>query len=1176
MRRAVARVIVPSVLVAVMAATIATSPPAQAEQPPGTRPASARSALAASETEGLLVAVNERGHISRSISGAVSDGEPENVVVEKPAGATVRKAYLGTATTGFTGYQLSAPVRLNERDVPVTGEIPNGIGSYNYLADVTSLVKGTLDSAAPGSVSMSYQEPDAYYVDGSVLQVIWDDPSVTSDQSVTLLYGALKTTGDRYSVHLAAPVHPSDPSTKLEMSLGISFSYQQFGTPQYSLVDVNGRRMTTSSGGEDDGRPANGALITVGGSGDSPGNVDDPDALPRDARSDDELYDLRPFVRDGDTTIDVQTSNPSGDDNIFLASFTMNPPATISTGEAFVYVALGDSYQSGEGAAVDLRPAASYLSAGYENGENYPDAPGGQENTYTSTFTGTGDGNACHRALLNYAKINRDKLAPGQPVILVDRTCSGAQVVEADKPPIVGPIGAADVAANSQVQTAVDRLQAVGLARDDVDLVTVGMGGNDAKFGAILTACVGPSLLEGLLRRYPNAPGEINWVVQNLGTCQNVDAAFVHSDAGLPDLVGKEVYAQGKIRETFPSARIMQLNYPDILPFGSSPSWCGGLRANDVNYAKQRITDINARIRQAAQTTGTELVDVQNAFGPNALCPSNDSDRLANGINQTNFDAEVTRLLNLNGDGDATARAKLDDLVTAYQAAKACWAEHLNPFGGDCDTTAAQNRVRDIALDLFGYLGQQESTIFSNIMSRPGTTDDTVQVGFDRSRGLFHPNQAGFALDACIVLSQFNGSTGGCASSSSPDKPPAGGDGSLLDGIFDRLLRIIVGHFRPNSTVTLTMYSEPKPLGTVTADASGQVDTTIRVPDLSPGVHRLVLSGQGDGGVQRQQELLVKVPGRPTGSYTTYLTGFETRPVTPVADNPIETVRVTVNGTSLGTFEVDAFGGVLVSVPSVDLLQSGTVTISATSDKTGKVVTDRVQPVPTRPALWAIGTSQDAVTVKASRFSTNGLVHSEGGVVVAGSSSRLGGGVEYASTLSVLGSGNQLQPAATKVSAGQGSPRPVTVADYRPGGRLAKSAGYTAVPAGACVNGTWTPASAASVTGTVYVPCAVDLTKAGRYAATIAAEGRITVTASGITVGPGPGLRGAVALVSGADGTSVNLVGADTTVLGQTVGAAAVRANGARTALSCGAVGSSVYIGGADSSATLKTWCLPG
>lgn len=66
------------------------------------------------------------------------------------------------------------------------------------------------------------------------------------------------------------------------MSLGISYGFQ--GSFQYSTVTVNDRPMTTSAGGQDDGEEANGALITVGGVGDSPDNPPDPDAFPTNAR----------------------------------------------------------------------------------------------------------------------------------------------------------------------------------------------------------------------------------------------------------------------------------------------------------------------------------------------------------------------------------------------------------------------------------------------------------------------------------------------------------------------------------------------------------------------------------------------------------------------------------------------------------------------------------------------------------------------------------------------------------------------------------------------------------------------------------------------------------------------------------------------------------------------------
>ena len=46
-------------------------------------------------------------------------------------------------------------------------------------------------------------------------------------------------------------------------------------------------------------------------------------------RSDDELYNLIPFVKNGDTSITVDTLNPSNDDNIFFAGFFLGSTTAI-------------------------------------------------------------------------------------------------------------------------------------------------------------------------------------------------------------------------------------------------------------------------------------------------------------------------------------------------------------------------------------------------------------------------------------------------------------------------------------------------------------------------------------------------------------------------------------------------------------------------------------------------------------------------------------------------------------------------------------------------------------------------------------------------------------------------------------------------------------------------------
>jgi hypothetical protein len=319
------------------AVAVAASPASAGEEPDPPRPGTATSApdsrysrLSAAEQDvfgGLHMVVNERGRISRSIAAiGTSSSGPVPLSIQKPRGATVRKAYLAFASRGYSYQPLTESPLLEGQPVPLARETPSPMGAYNYFAEVTDQVRPTIDAAAAGSVDVMLTETDSYYHEGTVLVVVFDDPVVPEPQSVTLLFGAINPAGDTYGVTLTEPIDTSDPDTHMDMSLGISYGYQQYGD-QYSTIDVNGRRLTTSAGGADDGELANGALVTGGGVGDSLSNPDDPYALPTSGeRSDDELYDLLPFVQDGDTTVQVSTDNPSGDDNVFLATLTMNPP----------------------------------------------------------------------------------------------------------------------------------------------------------------------------------------------------------------------------------------------------------------------------------------------------------------------------------------------------------------------------------------------------------------------------------------------------------------------------------------------------------------------------------------------------------------------------------------------------------------------------------------------------------------------------------------------------------------------------------------------------------------------------------------------------------------------------------------------------------------------------------
>ena len=165
--------------------------------------------------------------------------------------------------------------------------------------------------------------------------MIFDDPNQKTNNTIVLLFGAQDIGGDTFSIKTAQPIDLTDPNLAIDMGLGISFGYQEYGGEQYSLINVNNNRLTTSAGGEDDGDHNNGALLTVGGIDDSNDNPSDPNATPANPRSDDELYNLLPFVSQDDTKISVYTQNPSMDDNIFFGYFDFKSTEAI-VGEGIV------------------------------------------------------------------------------------------------------------------------------------------------------------------------------------------------------------------------------------------------------------------------------------------------------------------------------------------------------------------------------------------------------------------------------------------------------------------------------------------------------------------------------------------------------------------------------------------------------------------------------------------------------------------------------------------------------------------------------------------------------------------------------------------------------------------------------------------------------------------------
>jgi PEP-CTERM motif len=276
---------------------------------------SAQAALTSFQTFTGTYGVSTDGWGSSTQAGAIS--------AFVPAGATVTAAYLYTSTFAGTG---GIGGTLAGNAVNYSTLLGATAGLEAARADVTSIIKPLVDGGPGGTYNFNITE-SSFSQDGSALVVVYSLASLATS-TVGILDGFSATTGDSTSINFSAPLAPAAPGFFAEMRLGIGFSFD--GSPcgasssQTSTVDVNGVRITNNAGCNDDSAdaaPANGNLITVGGS-------DDPFSplLPTVAQ-DHERYNLAGQIDNGDTSITVNTRNPSNDDNIFLAVFHVSGEA---------------------------------------------------------------------------------------------------------------------------------------------------------------------------------------------------------------------------------------------------------------------------------------------------------------------------------------------------------------------------------------------------------------------------------------------------------------------------------------------------------------------------------------------------------------------------------------------------------------------------------------------------------------------------------------------------------------------------------------------------------------------------------------------------------------------------------------------------------------------------------
>lgn len=228
------------------------------------------------------------------------------------------------------------------------------------------------------------------------------------------------------------------------------------------------------------------------------------------------------------------------------------------------YVALGDSYASGEGAG-DYDPDTDY-----DHGDEWD-----QDNW------GDDERNRCHRSGNAYSNvIQREGTGITFEGGSTFAACSGATQDDLTD----------DNDSNDHENPQLDDLD------DDVSLVTMSIGGNDLGFADVVKDCV--------------INGESG--IPMLDSCQDTHADRI--DERLDTLHEELVDTYDEIQEQAPNARVVIVGYPELFEQEPRDSVSNLLFAEDQEWMNEQAGELNDMLRDAAREAGVEFIDPTEAF----------------------------------------------------------------------------------------------------------------------------------------------------------------------------------------------------------------------------------------------------------------------------------------------------------------------------------------------------------------------------------------------------------------------------------------------------------------------------------------------------------------------------------------------------------------------------------
>jgi lysophospholipase L1-like esterase len=220
--------------------------------------------------------------------------------------------------------------------------------------------------------------------------------------------------------------------------------------------------------------------------------------------------------------------------------------------------------------------AGSYVALG----DSYTAAPG------ISSQVGVPAG--CGRSTDSYPLLVAQRLGVA-PDRVRDVSCDGATIADLTGPQVTGDgTNPAQLTALSPATT----------------LVTLGVGGNDAHWGAIMERCAGLDLIPALI---PTSAARAATPCEDYYTAAGEDQVQRYIQSAAAPLAA----VLADIKHRAPHARVYVVGYPDLMP-ASGDAACArtfGITEGDLTFLDSEEQRLNGMLRQQADAAGAAYVD---------------------------------------------------------------------------------------------------------------------------------------------------------------------------------------------------------------------------------------------------------------------------------------------------------------------------------------------------------------------------------------------------------------------------------------------------------------------------------------------------------------------------------------------------------------------------------------